>query len=100
MHGFVSYVVCMSFVLKCTILKETTLDDTNNLRRFDSLRHRRFNWCKKVQFLSVTFTDSSVQVIIDNLFIILCSFFVSAIDFEKEVHQHELVRVETLRKKA
>ena len=61
------------------------LRSENNLRRFDFLRHRRFNWCKKVQFLSVTLTDSFVQVIIDNFFTISCSFFVSAMGlFEKE----------------
>ena len=55
------------------------------MRRFDFLRHRQFNWCKRFQFLSVMLTDSFVQVIIDNLFTNSCSFFVTAIGlFEKE----------------
>ena len=77
---FVSDVKCM----RCYVHE-------HNLRRFDFLRHIRFNWCKKFQFLSVTLTDSFLQVIIDNLFTISCSFFVSS-----EVHQHELVRIENL----
>ena len=55
------------------------------MRRFDFLRRRRFNWCKRFQFLSVMLTDSFVEVIFDNLFTISRSFFVTAIGlFEKE----------------
>ena len=108
---FVSDVKCMSLFHMCyawvawvSFWNVPYLRSENNLRRFVFLHHRRFNWCKKVQFLSVTLTDSFVQIIIDNLFTISCSFFVSVIGlFEKEVHQYELVRIENFsswRKKA
>ena len=87
--------ICCTWVAWVSFCSVPYLRSENNLRRFDFLRHRRFNWCKKLQVLSVSLTDSFRSSYCWQLFSIPCFFFASAIGLsEKNFHQHELVSIE------
>ena len=100
--------MCCITVAWVSFCRVPYLRSENNLRRFDFLRHRRFNWCKKVQVGSSSFSFFNWQVLWSycwQLFIISCFFFVSAIGLLKKfvsstwVSQHwKLFQVEELKR--